>query len=239
MRKILLVAVLLAALALPGLGSVQAQADCVYSFPTEFETATSGRIAQAFSTLRSAPGAATGTVVRAPAEFDVIDQLCAGGFSWVQIEYTSGTTAGGQSAVGRSGWALESQIYADSIYGAGRWLTSGDGAPPPPPPPPPSDSCDYSFPTQFGASGATSGEIGEAFSTLRSAPGAVGGTVILAPAEFDVLGQQCVGGFSWVEIEYTSGTTAGGQSAVGRTGWALESQIYADAIYGAGRWLVP
>jgi len=243
MRKISLVlAIILAVALLPGFGyqQIQASSHCDFSFPTEFSGASgatpiAGRIAQTFSTLRSAPAAASGTVVLAPAEFDAIDQLCLDGFSWVQITYTSGTTSTGASAVGLTGWALESQTFFDGIYGPGRWLTTAAPGPGPGPTP---GTCEFSYPTGF-PTGTGSGQINEVFSTLRTAPGAIGGTRVLAPATFDVISQGCFGGFSWLQIEYTSGTTSTGASAVGLTGWALESQTFFDGTYGPGTWLVP
>ncbi|MBZ0301432.1 MAG: hypothetical protein K8J31_16915 [Anaerolineae bacterium] len=236
MRKISLVLTLVALImVLPGLGYLQAQAvECSNSYTTQFPSGSlpaSGRIAQSFSTLRASAGAATGTVVDAPAEFTPLAQTCVDGFSWVQLTYTSGTTSSGASAVGLTGWALESQLYSDGTYGPGRWLTT-DAAPGA------TGDCKYSYATDFEVGvGATTGEIADVFSTLRSAPGAAGGTVVDAPATFDVLDQGCYGGFSWVQITYTSGTTSAGKSAVGLTGWALESQIYYDGTYGPGTWL--
>jgi hypothetical protein len=109
--------------------------------------------------------------------------------------------------------------------------------------------CRYSEPTQF-PGGTGTGQIAERFSTLRSSPGAFSDTVALSPATFDVLAQNCIGGFSWVNIRYTSGTACnslywdvyfGGScdefDATGLEGWALESQIYFDGTYGPGRWL--
>jgi hypothetical protein len=108
--------------------------------------------------------------------------------------------------------------------------------------------CRFSEPTRFPA-GLGTGQIAERFSTLRSQPGALSDIIVLSPASFTVLGQQCLGGFSWVNISYTSGTACdnywavyfGGScdefDATGLEGWALESQIYFDGTYGPGRWL--
>ena len=112
--------------------------------------------------------------------------------------------------------------------------------------------CRYSEDTQFGAGGALTGQIADRFSTLRSSPGDPSMQIILAPATFNVLDQGCFGGFSWVQIEYTSGTiceaiyyysyyndlaSCNDGDATGLVGWALESQIYYDGTYGPGRWL--
>ena len=241
MRRFAILFVLILVLAV-GIQPTLAAPNCGLSFETRLapDEATSGHIAQAFSTHRSAPAAATGTVVYAPANFDVLDQRCVDGLSWVQLVYTSGTTAGGkQASTLGAGWALESQIYDDYYYGAGYWLAPGDDSGDPEPPPP-STSCEYSLPVQLSPDDATTGKIADAFSTHRSAPGAADGVRVLAPAAFDVLDQRCVNGFSWVQIIYTSGTTAGGKQASSLgAGWALESQRYNDGIYGAGYWLVP
>jgi hypothetical protein len=246
MRKSsLILALVIAILVLPGLGYSYVQAgdgNCTYSLPTNFAAAgpaapaIAGEINQVFSTWRATAAAASGTRVLAPATFDVTDQKCVNGFSWLQITYTSGTTAGGAAASSLgTGWALESQLYFDGTYGPGTWLVPAGTVV--------ADTCDYSYATQFaGASDAAPipGEINEVFSTLRTAPGAFGGTRVLAPATFDVREQRCVNGFSWVRIQYTSGTTSGGGSAANLgEGWALESQIYFDGTYGPGTWLVP
>ena len=133
-------------------------------------------------------------------------------------------------------------VMADAPQGGGGWGIT---------------DCRYSYGTAFGSGGSTTGQIAEVFSTLRSAPGAYSNTVVFSPATFNVLDQGCYGGFSWVQIEYTSGTVCdysydyygyynnyynrncNSGSAEGRVGWALESQIYFDGTYGPGTWLEP
>jgi hypothetical protein len=107
---------------------------CEFSYGTAFESADpsapiDGEIAQVFSTLRSAPGAA-GTRVLAPATFFATDQVCVGGFSWVYITYVDGVDVNGNSVAQQSGWALESQTFFDGTFGPGTWLipTVTDGA---------------------------------------------------------------------------------------------------------------
>lgn len=232
MRKISLLLVLTLVFMVMPLGQFHALAvTCPDSFTSEFDTgATTGSIAREFSTFRYAPAGADVVRVLSPATFDVLGQTCVNGLSWVQLEYTSGTTVDGRAASSLGvGWALESQDYFDGLYGPGRWLTSGAGPTP--------GTCQYSYATAFDT--ATAGQIAHVFSTLRSAPGAVTGTRVLAPATFDVLDQGCFGGFSWVQITYTSGVTSTGKSAVGMSGWALESQIYFDGTFGPGTWLEP
>ncbi len=236
MRKISVLLVFTLIFMVMPLGQFHALAvDCPDSSPTEFDSgATTGRIAEYFSTFRHAPAGADVVRVLAPADFNVLGQTCVNGLSWVNLQYTSGTTVDGRAASSLgTGWALESQLYFDGLYGPGRWLTTGQGNGQVP------GSCQYSYATAFGAGGATSGQIAQVFSTLRSAPGAISGTRINAPATFDVISQGCYGGFSWVEITYTSGVTSTGASAVGLTGWALESQTYFDGTYGPGTWLTP
>ena len=115
--------------------------------------------------------------------------------------------------------------------------------------------CRYSYPTAFGTGGATEGQISQRFSTLRAAPGDYSSTIIFSPATFTVLDQGCFGGFSWVQIEYTSGIVCEYPAhyyhhpylsdsyctgdATGRVGWALESQLYYDGWFGPGHWLIP
>jgi hypothetical protein len=245
MRKLLIITVLLTlTLAVVPFGGVEeaSAVNCVNSFPTEFGTATvgspvNGSIAEAFSTLRTAPAGPAIARVLAPASFVATGQVCsAGGLSYVQIQYTSGFTDTGIAANTLPvGWALESQTFFDGIYGPGRWLTSTTIITPTPVTPAPS-TCQFSQPTAF-ASGSGTGQIAEAFSTLRTAPSGPAIVRVLAPATFTVLGQTCADGFSWVNIEYTSGITTAGTSAVGLSGWALESQTFFDGTYGPGRWL--
>lgn len=236
MRKISLLLLVTLIFALPGVGFLPTlAANCTNSYATEFDPTTlpaTGRIAQSFSTLRSSVAGAAIARVLADAEFEATNQVCgANGLSWVYITYTSGVTDTGASAVGLMGWALESQTYYDGTYGPGRWLTTGDGGPV-------SGTCEYSYATNF-ESGTGTGEIAEVFSTLRTSPGAFPGTRVMAPAEFTVNSQGCFGGFSWLNITYTSGFDEFGNSVAQQTGWALESQIYFDGTYGPGTWLIP
>ena len=219
--------------------------DCSLSFATRLapNAATSGQIAGAFSTHRDSPGAVDGTKVYAPARFTVLDQRCVAGLSWVQLRYVTGVDENGAQASALGvGWALESQVYPDYFndFGAGYWLSpasdnQGGGSTPPPA----SNDCSLSLATEF-ANGSGTGRIAAAFSTHRAAPAAFDGVRVYAPATFDVLDQRCVGGYSWVQLEYTSGLTASGAQASSLgVGWALESEVYADYYnpYGAGRWL--
>ncbi len=91
-------------------------ATCAGSLPAQLTTAgQTGRIADVFSTLRSAPNA-PGTRVDAPATFTVVTpSTCVNQAYWVQITYIDGPLAG------QTGWALESQVY--SVYAINRyWL---------------------------------------------------------------------------------------------------------------------
>lgn len=232
MRKLSLFAVLVAVLALPGLGILPAYADCSY-LPSSFAAGDTGHIAHTFSTLRTSI-AGPGTRILAPADFTVNSVTEVDCHNWVNITYTSGVDEFGVSAVGRSGFALESQDYFDGTFGPGIWLTDGTGPGPVP------GTCEFSFGTGFADAATTpiDGEIAQAFSTLRPEPGAAG-TRILAPATFTATDQICLGGFSWVYITYTSGVDADGKSAVDRSGWALESQTYFDGTFGPGTWLIP
>jgi hypothetical protein len=190
-----------------------------------------------FSTLRTAPAGSVVAVVFAPANFDLIADasgpasLCVNGLRWLHIRYKDG------AANTKTGWALESQNFFDGTYGPGTWLAPG--AAPAPPPPPAAVACTAtntpnSLPTQFATVAATTaGKITARFSTLRPAPAAATGTIISNPATgtgptFKVLGTRALGGFCWVNIQYTAGATG--------TGWALESQRF-PGIYGAGYWL--
>lgn len=221
---------------------------------TNVNANTIGHIGKAFSTLRPKPGQA-GKVVYAPAQFTVTADTSAGLFNNATTACYNGelylhiTYAG---ATG-SGWALMSSVN-DPVYGGGYWLAPG-----PIPPaatvaptvtpaatvtPAPVVACNAtntpnSLPTVFtGTFPQTGGKIAQAFSTLRPSIGALDSASLRvfrattpAPA-FDILGTQAVGGFCWVNIRYTAGPAG----VVGKTGWALESQILPD-IYGAGRWL--
>jgi hypothetical protein len=233
MRKLSLFVVLVAILALPGLGFLPAQAACSF-MPSAFVAGDTGHIAQTFSTLRSSI-AGPGTRILAPADFTVNSVTTVDCHNWVNITYTSGIDEFGVSAVGRSGFALESQDYFDGTFGPGTWLTTGTDPGPVP------GTCEFSFGTGFGGASDAApidGEIAQVFSTLRPSPGAVG-TRILAPATFFVTEQVCIGGFSWLEVTYTSGVDENGVSAVDRTGWALESQTFFDGTFGPGTWLIP
>jgi hypothetical protein len=231
MRKLFLVVVLVAVLALPAF--VPAQAACSY-IPSSFVAGDTGHIAQTFSTLRSSI-AGPGTRILAPADFTVNSVTTVDCFNWVNITYTSGWDEFGVSAVGRSGFALESQDYYDGTFGPGTWLSDGTGPGPVP------GTCEYSYGTAFaGASDEEPiyGEIAQYFSTLRPEPGAAGNRV-LAPAYFFATDQICLGGFSWVYITYTEGYDDDGNSVAQQSGWALESQTYYDGTYGPGTWLIP
>ncbi len=231
MRKLFLVVVLVAVLAVPAF--MPAQAACSY-IPTSFAAGDPGFVAQTFSTLRSSI-AGPGTRILAPAEFTVNSVTTVDCFNWVNITYTSGVDEFGVSAVGRSGFALESQDYYDGTFGPGTWLSNGTDPGPVP------GTCEYSYGTAFsGASNETpiDGEIAQYFSTLRPSPGAAG-TRVLAPATFFATDQMCVGGFSWVYITYVEGYDDDGNSVSQQSGWALESQTYYDGTYGPGTWLIP
>lgn len=231
--------------------------NCTLSFPiqtgwtvtgTSVNAGQVGHIGKAFSTLRAKPGQA-GKVIYAPAQFTVSADTSAGLFNnattacfngelYLHITYTG--TIG-------AGWALMSSV-SDPVYGAGYWLVPG--AIPPAPTAVPTTvpttpvACNAtntpnSLPTIFtGTFPQTGGKIAQAFSTLRPSIGAADAVSLRvfrattpAPA-FDILGTQAVGGFCWVNIKYTAGPAG----VVGKTGWALESQVFPD-IYGAGRWL--
>jgi len=231
--------------------------NCTLSFPIQTGWAVTGtsvnanavgHIGREFSTLRPKPGQ-PGKVVYAPAQFTVTPDTSAGLFNNATTACVNGelylhiTYAG---ATG-SGWALMSSVN-DPVYGAGYWLAPG---PIPPPPtaaptatPAPVVACSAtntpnSLPTMFtGTFPQSGGKIAQAFSTLRPSIGALDSAGIRvyrastpAPA-FDILGTQAVGGFCWLNIKYTAGPA----SIVGKTGWALESQVFPGA-YGAGRWL--
>lgn len=240
-----------------GLQSTLAAENCSDSMPTLLapDLATTGQIARAFSTHRLVPGEA-GVRVLAPATFKVLGQSCINGLSWIELEYTSGTTedGGAASALG-VGWALESQLGSDE-FGAGRWLepvgsTVNTPIPVPTATPQPiavptatpvpasaGGECPYSLEVLLGPGLATTGHIAQSFSTFRPAPGKPG-VLVLAPATFNVLGQECSGGFSWINLQYTSGKTEdGSDAALLGTGWALESQTELDE-FGQGRWLAP
>ena len=249
MRKYIILSVSLIVLitlaAIPAFAAPAASGDpaCSGSLPPLLSVGATGRIAERYSTLRTSPGG-PGVQIFAPATFTVTGSpVCAGGLWNWPITYTSG-------AVG-SGWAVESEV--NSVYGPNRrWLVPvGTTATPTPtvtpapvvtvtPPVVAPTSCALSLPTAFAGTGAaTSGRINERFSTLRTAPGSSSGVRVMAPAAFTVTGQTCFHGLSYVTITYTSGVTAAGASAVGLSGWALESQTYFDGLYGPGRWLVP
>jgi hypothetical protein len=233
MRKLSLFVVLVAVLAVPGLGILPAYADCSY-IPSSFANGDPGHIAQTFSTLRSSI-AGPGTRILAPADFTVNTVTVVDCHNWVNITYNSGVDEFGVSAVGRSGYALESQDYYDGTFGPGVWLTTGADPGPVP------GTCEFSYGTAFaGASDNTpiDGEIAQVFSTLRPEPGEAG-RVVLAPATFFATDQICLGGFSWLYITYTSGYDEDGNSVVEHSGWALESQTYYDGTYGPGTWLIP
>ena len=91
-----------------------AAASCAGSLPTRLVTGDRGRIAHAYSTLRTQPAGSPIEIVFAPAEFSVLQgPLCAGygPLAWYEIEYDDGST----------GWASESQV--DSIWGPNQyWL---------------------------------------------------------------------------------------------------------------------
>jgi hypothetical protein len=244
MHRILLVLTLVFVVMLvPNMQHVAAgEGDCVDSFPTAFASATAGtpmqgEIAQVFSTFRNLAAGPDVVRVLSPATFTVTDQRCVNGLSWLQVTYSSGTTVNGTAASSLgTGWALESQRYFDGLFGPGTWLVPAGGEPPV------GGTCEYSYASQFvGASGENPirGQIAEYFSTLRTAPGAFGGTRVLAPAEFTATEQRCVGGFSWVYITYASGIDEFGNPVQGMSGWALESQTYFDGTYGPGTWLEP
>jgi hypothetical protein len=236
---------------------------CTLSFPiqtgwavtgTSVNANTIGHIGREFSTLRPKPGQ-PGKVIYAPAQFTVTPDTTAGLFNNATTACHDGelylhlTYAG---SIG-SGWALMSSVN-DPVHGPGHWLVPG-----PIPPvatatpvatpvatatPAPVAACNAtntpnSLPTIFtGTFPQTGGKIAQAFSTLRPSIGATDAESIRVyrasspEPRFDVLGSQSSGGFCWLNIRYTAGPA----SIVGKTGWALESQIFPDN-YGVGRWL--
>ncbi len=242
LTKLAAVVVVLALLSVVAISSVTAQdavpqaapGSCPGSLANQLNVAgQTGHIARYFSTLRAAPASnVVLAYVVSPAEFVVAVPpdagsvvRCANDLIYVYIQYTSGPFAG------LAGWANESEV--SSIYGSNLyWIEPFTPEPPPPP------SCDASLPNQLNTVGQP-GSIAERFSTLRTAPGAAGGVVVNAPAEFVVAAPpdgspsaQCVNGFQWVYIQYTSG------DAAGQVGWALESERI--SIYGYDHyWLVP
>lgn len=230
---------------------------CTLSFPiqtgwavtgTSVNANTIGHIGREFSTLRPKPGQ-PGKVVYAPAQFTVTADTSAGLFNNATTACYNGelylhiTYAG---AIG-SGWALMSSVN-DPVYGPGYWLAPGPIPPAPTVvptvPPPAAVACNAtntpnSLPTIFtGTFPQTGGKIAQAFSTLRPSIGALDSASLRVyrasspEPRFDILGTQSSGGFCWVNIRYTAGPAG----VVGKTGWALESQVFPD-IYGAGRWL--
>ncbi len=86
--------------------------DCSASLPTRLTVGGTGRIAERFSTLRSAPGGAAIRVIYSPATFTVVSgPVCVRGLAYWEIDYGGGVR----------GWALESQRV--SIYGSNKyWL---------------------------------------------------------------------------------------------------------------------
>lgn len=242
MRKLSLIVVLVAVLALPGLGFLPAQAACSYA--TNFAGASpnapiDAHIARDFSTLRSSPGA-PGTQVWANADLIVTGQAFLGGcLSWLEITYVSDYDGSGQYISGWTGYALESQDYFDGTYGPGTWIAPGFG------PGDPGDgvcTLTNSYATGFPGPFPMTGEINHEWSTLRPSPGAAGEIIYregLNSAIFTVDDQICLNGFSWLYITYETGVDANGKSAAGRSGWALESQTMFDGIRGPATWLVP
>ncbi|MCC6615622.1 MAG: hypothetical protein IT320_19270 [Anaerolineae bacterium] len=87
--------------------------DCSRSLAPQLIAGGTGRIAERFSTLRSAPGGAPTQVIFAPRTFSVVSgPRCVNGYVFFEIDYGAGLR----------GWALESETYSP-IYGANkRWL---------------------------------------------------------------------------------------------------------------------
>jgi hypothetical protein len=85
---------------------------CVGSLPPRLSVGHPGSIAQAYSSLRTAPGGPAFRIVYAPATFNVIGgPVCAGHLLFWQIDYGAGLV----------GWANESQVV--SVYGNNQyWL---------------------------------------------------------------------------------------------------------------------
>jgi hypothetical protein len=85
---------------------------CIGSLPPRLTVGRPGSIAQAYSSLRTAPGGPAFRIVYAPATFTVVSgPVCAGNLLFWEIDYGGGLR----------GWATESQVV--SIYGNNQyWL---------------------------------------------------------------------------------------------------------------------
>ncbi len=166
-----------------------------------------------FSSLRDAPGGNIIQTVYAPAQFTVLAGPASDGYlCYFDVQYDSGAT----------GWAVESQVvsdWGDDMY----WL-----APVAPPAPPPVNAlCPGGLPNMLTIGGR--GQVAQAYSSLRDAPGGNILQTVYAPAQFTVLAGPASDGYlCYYQIQYDSGLT----------GWASESQLYSawgDNLY----WLVP
>lgn len=197
---------------------------CPGSLAPRLAVGANGRIAQAFSSLRTAPAGPAFRVIYAPATFRVVaGPVCAGAvplWYW-QIDYGGGLV----------GWASESQVVSEYGYNQ-YWLAPATTTTPTPTPTvtpgtPTPTTCSGSLAPRLRVGGT--GSIAQAFSSLRSAPAGPAFRIVYAPASFTVVsGPVCAGNLLFWEIDYGGGLR----------GWANESQVV--SIYGANQyWLRP
>ncbi len=211
--------------------------NCPGSLMPRLRPGVQGRVAQSFSTLRSAAGGPGVRIMPGGSVFTVLEgPVCAtpARLNYFRIDYGNGIT----------GWANESQVVSE--FGSNRyWLeplgTGGPVTPTPtrtptpavtpiPPTAMPAVGCAGSPPPRLRV--GQQGVVAQRFSTLRAAPASESVIRVMPGGSvFTVLeGPVCAGygPLSWYRIDYGNGLI----------GWASEGQVYSE--FGSNQyWLAP